>query len=517
MLKIDHNYSCVGRSLSISARKYPAKRMIVDANGRSMTYGQSNFRANQLAQLLLSKGLNKGDHVALLLPSSIEHVLSLYAIAKIGGVVVALEPRWTPEEIARALTLFDCKMLIVSDDWQSKVTSSARGTLQLGILPILATTDGTSSLGELVATQPDDEPAVDVHDDDIFTLLLTSGTTGLPKGCVRSHRSVEMGCIMDRLGRRQDDRSQELVVAPMHYGSGRQSVLGQVYIGGTIHLMHGFDAQQMAAYIQREKITDIAMAPTMCMRLLSLPDLDRYDFSSLNTLKKVGSPFHATMLKQLIELVTPNIYQSFASTETAGVTILRPDEQLAKIGSAGRPRWGVEVEIVDPENGSKLGSGEEGEIRIRSNCLCQGYYKNDEEQQKAFKDGWYCTGDIGLLDEDGYLFVKGRLKEMIKTGSINVAPREVENTILMIEGVRDVAVVGVPDPEWGEAIKALVVRDGRSKVSAEDIVTNCRKMLAGFKVPKYVTFIEAIDRNATGKVTPQFKAAVIAGDIKSVA
>jgi acyl-CoA synthetase (AMP-forming)/AMP-acid ligase II len=191
---------------------------------------------------------------------------------------------------------------------------------------------------------------------------------------------------------------------------------------------------------------------------------------------------------------------------------LKPHEQLAKLGSSGRPRWGVEMEVVD-DCGHPVLSGQEGEIRVRGASVCQGYYRNQPEQEAAFRDGWYYTGDMGLIDDEGYLYVKGRLKDIIKTGSINVSPREIENNILTLAGVKDAVVVGVPDPEWGEAVKAIVALDGDVCLSENDIQQHCRKSLAGFKVPKFVDFTQIIERNELGKMTGAFKAAAIAGTI----
>ena len=183
------------------------------------------------------------------------------------------------------------------------------------------------------------------------------------------------------------------------------------------------------------------------------------------------------------------------------MTLLRPSEQITKIGSSGRPVWGAEIALVDDAGREVSG---EGEIYVRGPNVCQGYYKNPEEESKAIRDGWFRTGDIGRFDSDGYLFVVGRIKDMIKTGSINVSPREVEAVLLGLHHVEDAAVVGVPDPEWGEAVKAFVVVSDATG-GAEAILAHCRAKLAGYKVPKSVAFVESIDRNALGKVTQGFK------------
>ena len=268
--------------------------------------------------------------------------------------------------------------------------------------------------------------------------------------------------------------------------------------------MASFDAEYAAHVMDRERITAVALAPTMCRRLLRLPNLDRFDFSALRSLRKAGSPFTLTMVSEIASRITPHIYQGYASTETGSVSLLRPDEQIAKLGSAGRLEWGVEAEVVDAE-GRPLSAGGEGEIRVRGPNVCEGYYKNPDEERKVFRDGWFHTGDIGRFDEDGYLYVVGRIKETIKTGSINVSPKEVELVLGSCDGVEDVAVIGIPDAEWGEAVAAFVVRQSGSDITPETMRAYCRERLAGYKIPKTIQLVEEVERNGLGKVTPGFR------------
>jgi acyl-CoA synthetase (AMP-forming)/AMP-acid ligase II len=204
------------------------------------------------------------------------------------------------------------------------------------------------------------------------------------------------------------------------------------------------------------------------------------------------------MAEDVIARITPNIYQTYATTETGCVSLLKPQEQIPKIGSAGRLVWGVEAELTSSE-GNVLSSGEEGEIRVRSPNVCMGYYKNPELEASIIRDGWFYTGDIGRFDEDGYLYIVGRTKDLIKTGSINVAPREIEATLLAMDGIDDAAVFGVPDHEWGEAIKAIIVRNPGSTVTRDEITRHCKQTLANYKVPKHLVFSDYIERNALGK------------------
>jgi long-chain acyl-CoA synthetase len=206
------------------------------------------------------------------------------------------------------------------------------------------------------------------------------------------------------------------------------------------------------------------------------------------------------MVEDLLRRVTPNVFQGYASTDAGQATVLRPDEQLTKIGSSGRPIWGVEVDIVNGRH-HRVSAGQEGEIRVRGPLVCQGYYNNPEEEQKRFIDGWYYSGDIGRFDSDGYLYVVGRMKDIIKTGSINVAPKEIEEILLLHPDVIDAAVVGERDPEWGETVNAYVVLREDASLSEAHLITFCKEYLADYKVPKQIKLVNDLKRNELGKVT----------------
>jgi acyl-CoA synthetase (AMP-forming)/AMP-acid ligase II len=500
---MDEGFGCVGRSLYLSARRSPDKIALIEIGGSSLTYGQLNEGANRVGHHLIGSGVSHGDNVAVLSDNSLDHVVALYGLAKIGAVPVVLDPKWTETEIARALAFFDCKLLILDAALARKVPAETNGSVPLGVLAYESRARAADLLG-VTAGASAAEPEIVVHDHDVFSLMLTSGTTGLPKGCIRSHRNVEVGCTNGAMGKGLDDGGRELVVVPIYYGSGRSSVIGQIWVGGTVYITSKADPERIVDTIQRESITAIALAPTICMRMLQQVKLEAYDLRCLKVLRKAGSPFPQAILHEMMERLTPNIYQGYASTESGGVTLLRPEDVFRKPGSSGKPRWGVDIRILG-EDGSELRRGGEGEIVVRGPNVCQGYYKNPEEEAKAFRKGWYHTGDIGRLDEDGHLYVVGRLKDFIKTGSINVSPREVENAILSLGGVEDAAVIGVPDAEWGELVKAFVVVDKQTGLTADDIVAHCRSRLAGYKIPKQIEFTSQIERNAVGKLTAEFR------------
>jgi acyl-CoA synthetase (AMP-forming)/AMP-acid ligase II len=495
----------VGRSVAVNARRFPEKLALSHASA-DLSYRALNERVNQLAHCLLDRGVTHGGHVAVLFGNTVEHVIAIYALAKIGAVSVVLDIKWVAREVAQALDIFDCSFLVYDGAYEDRVPSEARQTFGGRMLRYDGTDVDRSEFDAAFRRFPSDEPAVEVSDDDIYMLMLTSGTTGVPKGCIKSHKSYAHSCAVVSIGQRIDETSRELVVVPIYYNSGRVSLVSVLSLGGTVFLREKFDPKDVLETIARERITCIALAPTQCSALLDFPELDLYDKSSLRSLRKAGLPFQKRAVSDIMERICPNLFQAFGGTEFSEGTLLKPHEQLSKIGSSGTATWGTEVEVVD-DSRNPLPPGREGEVRVRGPSVCSGYYKNDEANRVAFIDGWYYSGDIGRMDEDGYLYIVGRKKDIIKTGGINVAPREVEDVILAFPEIADVAVIGVQDDKWGEMIKALVVlRPGR-KLSQDQIVARCREKLSAYKIPKVIEYVDELPRSPLGKITGQFKAA----------
>jgi len=491
--QVDRGFLTMGRSLAVSAKRFPEKIAVHDPDGK-ISYLELNQNANQLAYGLRDLGVAKGHHVAILFGNSIAHLTTIYAIAKLGAVSVVLDIKWKAREVLQALQSFDCDLLLYDSAYTSAVTPETLRALRFGGFCLSDKSSG------LTKGQPVTEFACDVKDDDLFMIMLTAGTTGIPKGCMVNHRTYAVQCMNSAIGRGCNEYSKELSVVPIYYNSGRSAVLAHLFFGGTIYLRKKFDARDTLELVQREKISSLGLASTMCHRLLQLPDLESYDMSSIRALRKAGLPFTRKMVEELIGRVTPNVFQGYASTDAGQATFLRPEEQLLKIGSSGRPIWGAEVEVVNDQH-DPLSAGQEGEIRVRGPNVCQGYYKNPEEQKKRFIDGWYYTGDIGRFDEDGYLYVVGRMKDTIKTGSINVAPKEIEEVLLFHPEVVDAAVVGIADPEWGEVAQAYVVLRRQNAIDESQLIKFVKEYLADYKAPKKIHFVEDLKRNELGKVS----------------
>lgn len=488
----------VHHALTVNAKRFPNRIALVQGNTR-LTYEALDRRANQIAHALIARGIQPGDHVGILAGNTLPHVLALYAVAKAGAISVVFDAKWVARETAQAIALFQCSLLVVDRAHAAQLSPGMEATLRFGVMYCDHQDAERCELTQACTAHPDCDPISPVAGNDVFMLMLTSGTTGRPKGCTKTHESYLHSCIINMHGKRMVGNQRELLVVPIYYNSGRVSLISQLSFGNTVQLFERFDATEILATIERERITALALAPQQCEDLLKHHDLDRYDKSSLAVLRKAGLPFQKRSLQAIIERITPNVYQAYGGTEFSEASILLPEEQLSKIGSAGLPLWGTEIEVVDGQR-RPLPPGNQGEIRVRGPSVCNGYYNDPEATAAAFVDGWYHSGDLGFLDEDGYLYVSGREKNLIKTGGINVAPAEIEDVLLSFSEIADVAVVGVADENWGTAVKAIVELHPGARLDAAELLRRCAESLSRYKLPKYIEFVDRLSRNALGKL-----------------
>jgi long-chain acyl-CoA synthetase len=332
--------------------------------------------------------------------------------------------------------------------------------------------------------------------------MLTSGTTGFPKGCLATHRTFVSHCINNAIEKGLGVHDKALLSSPLYFNAGRSFTLGIIYFGGTMILHERFDAVEVLQTIEREKITYIGAVPTMCERMLHVMESKRYETSSLRCLAITGGKVHPSVLEDLKKKITPNIYRTYASTDSGQMAISKPGDMETKPNAAGRPVWCVELRIVD-DNNKPLPVNEVGEIVCQSPLASHGYYKNPEATNASFRDGWFYTGDLGYFDEEGYLFVAGRKKDMVKSGGISIYPLEIESLLYGHPDVLEAAVIGVPDAEWGEAVKAVIVLRSGSNVQGEDLLQFCRERLASYKVPKSIDIVSSLPHTEIGKVAKE--------------
>jgi acyl-CoA synthetase (AMP-forming)/AMP-acid ligase II len=485
----------MGDGLRRSATNFPAKVAARD-RFREVTYGELNARVNRLANGLLSLGIGRGDDVAVLVGNRIEHLEIIFATAKIGALAIPLDIKWKALELGSVLAFFKPKALILQPDCL-EAFEDARAAHDLSCLKSIVATDLT--YGGLLDGQSAVEPAVEVHEDDPFAVLLTSGTTGFPKGCLATHRTFALHCINNAIEKGLGAHDKAVLSSPIYFNAGRSFTLGILYFGGTMILHERFDAEEVLKTIEREKVTYIGAVPTMCERMLHVLDTKKYDTGSLRCLAITGGKVHPSVLEDLRQRVTPNIYRTYASTDSGQMAISKPVDLAAKPNAAGKPVWCVELRILD-DAGNPVKIGEAGEIVCRSPLATHGYYKNPEATNASFRDGWFYTGDLGYFDEDGYLFVAGRKKDMVKSGGISIYPLEIESVLYSHADVLEAAVIGVPDLKWGEAVKAVVVLKPSSALQGEELIRFCKERLSSYKVPKAVEIRSALPHTEVGKV-----------------
>jgi len=491
----------VGDCIRIHARNQPKKKAIRE-EGQSFTYRVLNQRVNKLANGLLSLNIKKGMIVAVVLPDCHEHLETLYALSKIGAISLPIDVRLETKELERTLDYFDASAVIFSPD-KLKTFSDLEGRAGRIRERQICTREATApviSYEQLIERSPEHEPPCHVDENDILLIGLSSGTTGPLKGAVLSHRNLIfrwMGQIVEFGFNRSD---VFLNVAPMQYSAGRSFAMSHLFFGGTVFILGGrFDPVATLKAIEQEKITTCFMVPTMYHRLLQTTELDRSDTSSLRVLISSGAMLHPILLKEVFERLTPNLYNYFGSIEGAGVSILKPHDMLRKSDSVGQGVFNMEIQIVDKE-GCEVSPGQIGEIMCRGPAIAQGYYNNPDATREYFPKGWCRMGDLGRLDDEGFLYLEGRQKDMIIRGGVNIYPAEIEETIQSHPFVDEVAVVGIPSEEYGEEIAAFIVPKTGKELPSEEIINLCGKNLAPYKKPKIIEFVPSLPKTSSGKV-----------------
>ena len=485
----------MGDGLRRNATNFPAKLAAKD-RFRESTYGELNERVNRLANGLLSLGIRKGDGVALMVGNRIEHLEVIFAAAKIGALAIPLDIKWKALELGSVLDFFKPSVLIYQPECADEF-ARAKADHDLRFLKPIAISN--LSYGGLLDGQSAVEPAVEVREDDPFAVLLTSGTTGFPKGCLATHRTFVFHCINNAIEKGLGAHDKALLSSPIYFNAGRSFTLGIIYFGGTMILHERFDAEAVMKAIERERITYVGAVPTMCERMLHALETKKYDTSSLRCLAITGGKVHPAVLEGLKTKVTPNIYRTYASTDSGQMAISKPADLATKPNAAGKPVWCVELRILD-DAGNPVNIGEVGEIVCRSPLATHGYYKNPEATSASFRDGWFYTGDLGSFDAEGYLFIVGRKKDMVKSGGISIYPLEIESVLYGHSDVLEAAVVGVPDLQWGEAVKAVIVLKPGAAARGEELLAFCKQRLSSYKVPKSVEIRSSLPHTEVGKV-----------------
>ncbi len=475
--------------------------------GRDTTYREFDRRANQVANALAALGLKPGDRVSHLGKNSDLYFELLFGCFKAGVVMAPIGWRLAPPEVAHVLKDSGAKALFVGPEFPALARAAAGG---LGrTLAFIAMEGGTPEWPDFTAWRDaasDADPHTPIPRADTAMQLYTSGTTGNPKGAMLTHHGLLALRGQEAADWNQwSDADVSLVAMPnAHIGGSGWGVMG-LYNGAKGVVMREFDPVKVLDVVDAHRISKMFMVPAAMQIVVRHPKARQIDWSPLKYMLYGASPIPLALLQECMEVFGCGFVQMYGMTETCGTIVALPPEDhdpkgSPRMRSCGKAMAGVELAILDAD-GNMLPPGEVGEIATRSAANMAGYWNLPDATARTLSaDGWLRTGDAGYMDADGYLYIHDRVKDMIVSGGENVYPAEVENAIFGCPGVADVAVIGVPDPKWGEAVKAMVVRTPGAEPSADDVIGYARSRIAGFKTPKSVDFIDALPRNASGKV-----------------
>ena len=474
---------------------------------RSVTFGELHARSSQVAQALAAAGVKAGDRVAFIDKNGLEWFEVPFALAKLGAVNVSVNWRLAPAEMLQIIDDAQAEVVIVGPEFIGHVEKIEGELSRVHTVVAIGGHERWTEYEAWVAPHPAEDPGVEPTGPDVAFQLYTSGTTGLPKGVMLTNDNFFKG-VMGIAGQwRFTTDSVNLAMMPMFHIAGAGWSMVGLYFGCNTVVLRDVDPTEILRVIPAHRITNAFMVPAVIQFLLITPGVDDTDFSSLRTLVYGASPITDKVLIAGMERFGCEFIQVYGLTETCGaITQLDgadhdPEHRPHLLRSCGRPYPWVEMRVVDNATGEDVALGQVGELWTRSHQNMAGYWNNPEATAQATTpDGWFKTGDAGFVDADGFVFLHDRVKDMIVSGGENVYPAEVENVLMRHPAVADVAVIGVPDEKWGEAVKAVVVKAPDADVSESDIIAFARESLAGYKLPKSVDFADALPRNPSGKL-----------------
>lgn len=500
----------VGLTLKKRASISAASEAFVEfERDRRFTFTQLNDRSNRVANTLVQSGVKPGDRVATLLKNGIEFVESYYAIAKIGAIMVPVNWRLVANEITYILGDCGAQTLIFDADFDTVVAQlHSNEDIKVERFMRVNAINSESEVpafaqdyDAITAAASDQEPEIGAFDDELLFIMYTSGTTGHPKGVMHSHRNVLWAELtsMTTSDMRGEDRF--LLPMPMFHVGCLVPVSQLVHRGGTGIIMRDIDMSLMFKAIEQEKVTTTMSVPALLQFMLVAPERQTHDISSIRWIATGASPVPVSLLKAYQDIGI-SIHQAYGLTESCGPgTLLLPEDAEAKAGSCGKPQMHTEAKVVDSKGVEvKPGSGEVGELILAGQHMMIGYWNKPEATAEALRDGWLHTGDLCTVDEDGFITICDRMKDMIISGGENVYPAELENVLAGCPEVSEAAVIGIESKKWGETPLAIVVAAPGTAPTPESLKAYCKENLAGYKVPQLYEMVDALPRNASGKL-----------------
>ncbi|MGI9295175.1 MAG: long-chain-fatty-acid--CoA ligase [Pseudomonadales bacterium] len=494
----------IGDFLTTRAHLNPNKEALYDVLAdRRFTFSELNTRANQVCTALQSMGLAKDDRVALLSYNGHEYLESFFGPAKAGIVIMPLNWRLTAEELAFILKDGGATAIIFDNDFlpvveQIRAMGEAGSDIKHWVAIGDHNTEFATPYEDLLAAQSGAEPQHKADGEDNLFIMYTSGTTGLPKGVVHTH-STQLWAILTVVNTSDMHFSDRyLVLLPLFHVGALTPMIASVYKGNTQVILRTFDPGKTWQLIEQEKIASTLAVPAMLGFMAQVPDFEKYDWSSIRWIMSGAAPLPVSTINVYKELGI-EVHQVYGLTETCGpACLIGPDDAMRKIGSTGKAFFHSEVRIV-AEDGADVPVGEAGEVIVRGAHIMKEYWSRPDATAEAVRDGWLHTGDVAVMDEEGFVTIQDRMKDMIISGGENVYPAEIENVLLQHEDIVDAAVIGLDSPKWGESPFAIVVSKSGNLTDA-DVQAHCDGKLARFKLPKGVALIDTIPRNPSGKI-----------------
>ena len=471
----------------------------VTFQGRETTYRQLDQRCNQVANGLVAAGIRPGQRIAVLAKNTDLFYELLYGATKVGAVLAPINFRLAPPEVSYVINDTQAVLLFVGLGYDDLIAGI--GDQLGGLEQIISLHDGSYEAWR--DGQSEADPRAEVCEHDTIIQVYSSGTTGHPKGVEISHDNFiqYLPNAMDEWGA-WDDSDVCLVTNPLFHAAGCVWSYTAFYVGGTNVLMPEVDPAAILKTIESHGVTQALLVPAVILFMLQTPGVENTDVSSVKMIMYGASPIPLPVLERALEIFDCGFGQLYGLTETTGaVTYLPPGDHDGsdKMKSVGKVMAGAEIRVVDEHGGDCAVDGV-GEIIVRGKTITKGYWNLGDETAKAIRDGWLYTGDAGYFDEDGYLYIYDRVKDMIVSGAENVYPAEVESALAGHDKIADVGVIGVPDEKWGETVKAIVVVNPGETLTAEEVMAFARTRIASYKIPRSVDFVNELPRNPSGKI-----------------
>lgn len=489
-----------GDMLRRSAERFPSKPAVL-WQGASLSYEDLNSDANRLANALLAQGLNKGAKVGIISRNRPEYATAFFGVARSGGVLVNISVLYAADELQFVLARADVEVLLIEDIFLDKLAAIRDQLPKLRSIYVIGSKGGADSLDGLLATGSADYPTIAIDEDDPFCMTYTGGTTGRPKGVLCSHRNRMITAHTVAVEEAIDELDIVGIVTPMfHVAALNIMFQPAMLVGASVTLLSKWNVADFAAMARDTGMTAAFMVPTQAAMMVSAPDFDAANFASFEKLSFAGAPMPDWVQRDLMKkLPALKMTQIYGQSEVGVLTSLRHWYLPEKLSSIGRQAFNVDVALVDPE-GKPVKPGEIGEIVSRGENVMLEYYNEPEQTKAFFRHGWGWTGDVGTIDELGFITLVDRSKDMIISGGENVYPKEIENVIYELPAVAECAVFGIPDDKWGEVPAAYVLLKSGEALAEDALVEHCAAHLARFKRPRVVKFVDAFPKTPIGKI-----------------